>query len=183
MLPRATPESRKSRQPAPLTPPSGRVSVFHDPVTTPKAIRMLKVTRTTRRSGNRSASTAVRGGVTVPTGPSPPLCSVMSTPGSDPRWASYPDLDSAEHRVGADGEVGLPIRALQVGPREPDDAPASHLDPVGVPLRHGQREREHAVVVPAAQGALSQGPAAELRGAKHRRGLVPHRHRHARTDV
>src|SRR5215218_3157872 len=111
MLPSATPNTRKSRQPAPLILPSDRVSVFQVPVVTPTAIRMLKATRMTRRIGNRSASTAVLVGATV-SGASSVRCCVMSTPG----------LDAAEHRVRADGEVGLPARALQLGPVEVDAA-------------------------------------------------------------
>src|SRR6266540_5158071 len=127
MLPSATPNTRKSRQPAPLILPSDMVSVFHDPVTTPAAIRMLKVTRMTRRIGNRSASTAVLGRATV-VAASSSVCCVMSTPGSHRRRTR---LDAAEHGVGADREVGLPIQALHVGPRERHHAPFPHRDPIG----------------------------------------------------
>src|SRR5919107_1501549 len=148
MLPSATPNTRKSRQPAPLIRPSDNVSVFQEPRSTPTAIRMLKVTRMTRRIGIRSASTAVLGRLTA-LADSSPLCRVcvMATPGSDRCWTL---LDAAEHRVGADGQVGLPARLLQVGPGEQDPAGApADLDAVGVAVGHGQGEGVHAVVVPA----------------------------------
>src|SRR4249919_3391551 len=107
MLPRATPNTRKSRQPAALIRPSVMVRVFQEPRSTPAAIRMLKVTRTIRRIGIRSASTAVLDRVTGP-GDSSSRCSVCvmaATPGPDRRRTL---LDAAEHRVGADGQVGLP---------------------------------------------------------------------------
>src|SRR6266536_633832 len=112
MLPSARPNTMNARQPPALIPPceGDRASVFQEPVTTLKAIRMVKATRTTRRSGNRSASTAVIGRATVPAAP-PPRCCLMSTPGPGP----HRSLDAAEHRVGADREVGLPVRPLQVG--------------------------------------------------------------------
>src|SRR6266540_2336206 len=112
MLPCATPNTTSARQPLALVPPSAgdRLSDFHEPVTTLKAIRMVRATRTTRRSGNRSASTADLGRATVPAAP-PPRCCLMSTPGPGP----HRSLDAAEHRVGADREVGLPVRPLQVG--------------------------------------------------------------------
>src|SRR4029453_3339177 len=130
-------------------------------MSTPAAIRMLRMTRMIRRIGIRSASTAVLDRAAGP-GDSSSRCRVwvMATPGPDRRRTP---LDAAEHRVGADGQVGLPARLLQVGPGEGDLAGAlADLDPVDVPLGHGQREREHAVVVVATQRTVAQGPAPEL---------------------
>src|SRR5215216_8100611 len=99
---------------------------------------MLRMTRMIRRIGIRSASTAVLDRVTG-WGDSSSRCRVcvMATPGPDRRRTL---LDAAEHRVGADGQVGLPARLLQVGPGEPGLARLPpNLDSVGVPIGHGQR--------------------------------------------
>src|SRR5919204_2905066 len=179
MLPSAMPNTRKSRQPAPLIRPSGRVNVFQEPVTTPTVISTLSTIRTIRRMGNRSASTAVFGLATVVVAGSL-SCWVMSPLGPDPPWTR---LDATEHRVGADREVGFPVRALQLGPLERDGAPPTDLDAVGVPVRHGQREREHAVVGLVVERALAQGPALQRQRAEQRPGSVLDRHRRARVDV
>src|SRR5512132_4677737 len=108
-------------------------------MSTPAPIRMLRTIRMIRRIGMRSASTAVLDRATG-LGDSSSRCRVcvMATPGPD-CWPTL--LDAAEHRVGADGQVGLPARLLQVGPGEEDRAGAlADLDPVGVPIGHGQRE-------------------------------------------
>src|SRR5919199_4041098 len=164
MLPRATPAIRKSRHPAPLIRPWGRVRVFQEPSTTPTVMKMLRATRMIRRIGTRSARTAVLGrlGVLVASSPLGRVW-VIATPGTGRRTP----LDAAEHRVGADRQVGLPARSLQVGPGEADLAGLPpDLDPVGVALGHGQREGEDAVVIRAAQKPLAQGPALQGRAAQ-----------------
>src|SRR4029450_4725586 len=110
MLPRATPKTRKSRQPEALIRPSDRVRVFQEPRSTPAPIRMLKVTRMIRRIGIRSARTAVLDRVTgVGDSSSRSRVCVMAPPGPDCRRTLLDAaLDAAEHRVGADGQVGLP---------------------------------------------------------------------------
>src|SRR4029450_672503 len=125
-------------------------------MSTPAPIRMLRVIRMIRRIGTRSASTAVLDRATG-LGDSSSRCRVcgMATPGPDRRRTP---LDAAEHRVGADGQVGLPARLLQVGPGEEDLARLPpNLDPVGIAVRYGQREREHAVVIVAAQRPGARG--------------------------
>src|SRR5919106_615856 len=121
MLPRAMPAIRKSRQPAPLMRPSSRVRVLKEPSTTPTVMKMLRATRMIRRIGTRSARTAAHGRAAVPVASSPlgRVWVVIATPG--PRRRRTP-LDAAEHRVGADRQIGLPARPLQVGPGEADVA-------------------------------------------------------------
>src|SRR6266498_3431885 len=181
MLPWAIPNTTNVRQPAPLTPPWA--IVFHDPVTTPNVTRTATATSATRWIGNRSASTAALGRTAVST--DPPLCSVMSTSGTGLPALARPScrcLVAAEHRVRADRKIGLPAAPLQISPGELHVSPAAHLDPVGVPLRHGQRVAELAVVVPSPQGLLVEDAVPERRRPDRRPGLVAHDHRCAGID-